>query len=709
METKSPAEAALLALLSRPGLTYNPLDEDRNEIRILTILPAKRQISVNKSPDILSCELRVVSLNEYTEEYVSYYTNLEPVRRRPGLVHVGWRQYIAALQDKSTFFWPVDQKRFLRFKWGDYFALSYTWGDATQRRIIKVNGVDISVTTNLEDALRSVRDTQKLKPGMGIWVDALCINQYNIQERNQQVKRMQSIFTHAQTVLVWLGKAADGSDDAIDLIKDTSAFLQADNDLPDIKPSTRPQQCADEIVHKASWPALLDFFTRPYWSRAWIIQELAAGQDWMTFTCGKKEIDLCSLIHVASFMQHWLSNEKFILAFKSCKASAATKNKLRKIESTLQLLRSMKSLQFASQASEYDRTESQLADDRHMGKKRPALLDELYEILALSFNASTTLDVDKVYGILCILGIKVSRMVLVDYELPVEAVFKSLTNALLAGTQDLRVIYCGGRKDRLLPSWVIDLHTRVDRTMLLNYEPTCALALIKAAFSQDIAFGDQRNYLEVKGYKIDSIEAFTTGVKPLSSTQSQHDILTDTSCISTRCEGNLNDEALRETWYETMLFGIPTTLRARGSLFDVPWYDDEVPTSTLESMNTLDWGQILHTSWYTQFHGFRRANANFEFCGRQLSQLFAQEVSVCRYPDGMMDALKKFAMVMRGRKIVTTEGGFLGCAVEEARHGDQLFLLQGCRIPSYFELRVNTLRLLARVSWVRRLACILRI
>ena len=116
-----------------------------------------------------------------------------------------------ALQEEASFFRPLNPKRLLRFGWGDYLALSYTWGDANQRRNITVNGATISVTANLEAALRSIRDSRVLKAGVKLWVDALCINQDDLEERNRQVKRMQSIFSNAQSVFVWLGEAAGKS------------------------------------------------------------------------------------------------------------------------------------------------------------------------------------------------------------------------------------------------------------------------------------------------------------------------------------------------------------------------------------------------------------------------------------------------------------------------------------------------------------------
>jgi hypothetical protein len=73
-----------------------------------------------------------------------------------------------------------------------YGALSYVWGDTTQSRTITCNGQAIQVTINLADALFRLRDEQATEL---VWIDALCIDQDNVLERNQQVKLMKDIYT----------------------------------------------------------------------------------------------------------------------------------------------------------------------------------------------------------------------------------------------------------------------------------------------------------------------------------------------------------------------------------------------------------------------------------------------------------------------------------------------------------------------------------
>ncbi|THV45125.1 hypothetical protein BGAL_0527g00020 [Botrytis galanthina] len=83
-----------------------------------------------------------------------------------------------------------------------YQALSYTWGDPSIRAPIKVDGHVFMATTNLESALRYLRDTEITRV---LWVDAVCINQEDIPERGMQVQQMRRIYKNAKDVLIWLG------------------------------------------------------------------------------------------------------------------------------------------------------------------------------------------------------------------------------------------------------------------------------------------------------------------------------------------------------------------------------------------------------------------------------------------------------------------------------------------------------------------------
>lgn len=96
-----------------------------------------------------------------------------------------------------------------------YTALSYVWGDPLETTPILVNGVKTNITLNLEAALRHVRQPSCAAT---LWVDALCINQEDVAEKNHQVEIMREIYSGAELVIAWLGSAGEDSELAMELL-----------------------------------------------------------------------------------------------------------------------------------------------------------------------------------------------------------------------------------------------------------------------------------------------------------------------------------------------------------------------------------------------------------------------------------------------------------------------------------------------------------
>ena len=83
-----------------------------------------------------------------------------------------------------------------------YEALSYTWGDSASNKPIDVDGFEIQVTVNLEQALRHLRNVEH---DLILWVDAICINQSDASEKSHQVAFMGKIYRDCAQVRNWLG------------------------------------------------------------------------------------------------------------------------------------------------------------------------------------------------------------------------------------------------------------------------------------------------------------------------------------------------------------------------------------------------------------------------------------------------------------------------------------------------------------------------
>ncbi|KAJ8058806.1 hypothetical protein OCU04_011794 [Sclerotinia nivalis] len=172
----------------------------------------------------------------------------------------------------------------------DYRALSYTWGAKTTSEPIIVNGKSLPASKNLLGALKRLR-SQTEDEGYFLWVDAICIDQSNIPERNDQIAKMRTIFQKAQSVPVWIGAEKENSSLAIQLAKrlNVASRNQVMTMLHD--PSIQ-----DQLM------ALISLFRRQYWWRIWVIQEVACAKEAIVF-CGDESIPLMELSNTCDILK----------------------------------------------------------------------------------------------------------------------------------------------------------------------------------------------------------------------------------------------------------------------------------------------------------------------------------------------------------------------------------------------------------------------
>lgn len=171
-----------------------------------------------------------------------------------------------------------------------YEALSYAWGDRADLREISCNGVPMEVTRNLFDALVAIRLQTASRT---LWVDAICINQEDLEERNHQVALMASIYRQAARVLIWLGHGDAQHVEAaftylcqrankvylgfgwtrevfrIRLASYTTRGEEIDSSklqLDDVRPTA------------AQYEAFAAFLRQPWFFRLWVIQEVSLAK-----------------------------------------------------------------------------------------------------------------------------------------------------------------------------------------------------------------------------------------------------------------------------------------------------------------------------------------------------------------------------------------------------------------------------------------------
>ncbi|KAF8848522.1 HET-domain-containing protein, partial [Acephala macrosclerotiorum] len=149
-----------------------------------------------------------------------------------------------------------------------YTALSYVWGDPSLRAMMKVAGRALSITASLDTALRHLRDSSRTRR---IWADAICINQNDFEERNQQVRQMASVYTVAQHTVIWIG---EGTAETNELFK-TLRLLSSQRLLGRSAEDSERSGVSHEVVLSASQTIL----ARQWFKRVWVLQELVRSRD----------------------------------------------------------------------------------------------------------------------------------------------------------------------------------------------------------------------------------------------------------------------------------------------------------------------------------------------------------------------------------------------------------------------------------------------
>lgn len=91
----------------------------------------------------------------------------------------------------------------------NYIALSYVFGAAEPPSSLNVNGRSLRIMNNLDVALRHL---QKKVKSERLWIDAVCINHQDMEEKSVQIPRMFSMYQNANQVIAWLGEAGDDSE-----------------------------------------------------------------------------------------------------------------------------------------------------------------------------------------------------------------------------------------------------------------------------------------------------------------------------------------------------------------------------------------------------------------------------------------------------------------------------------------------------------------
>ncbi|CAN9305633.1 unnamed protein product [Alternaria alternata] len=334
-------------------------------------------------------------------------------------------------------------------------------GDSATTKPIEVDGFKIRVTTNLEQALRHLRD---VKNDLTLWVDAVCINQSDSSEKSQQVALVGQIYRQCAQVRIWLGcdsfkcgiaqsslhasNAADDSSGDVDPFK-IIRHLADDRHIHEWSCfRTQNDDGHDRVVYKADekFDTIIEAFIAviesPWWSRMWTVQEaILPKQGLLTHDAWSTSLQTIAECGI-NFFHHWTG----------CCQKAVSQLPL-KLKLTMQ---------------EFFGILATLSDDRIRARARVVNEDVTDNDLrrrhvAYGFRACKD-PRDKVYGLL---GIVDDTSLTPDYTHSIDEVFLRATLHMLCHERDILSSLTGrsyGPAHGKWASWVREYDMPFDRT-----------------------------------------------------------------------------------------------------------------------------------------------------------------------------------------------------------------------------------------------------
>ncbi|KAH6669025.1 heterokaryon incompatibility protein-domain-containing protein [Halenospora varia] len=351
-----------------------------------------------------------------------------------------------------------------------YNALSYTWGLPTSPNYpILLNGRKFLAGENLWLALYQL---QKSDEPVIIWIDAICIDQENVPERDHQVTKMKAIYEQAKNVLVWLGPSYHQSKLAFQMVHEIHGHQHEDDWI-----AQRLQLPDMPICLKA----LGNLFARQYWFRIWIVQELTVAKR-ITIQCGNDSVDGDVLLRVQEMLvdKDNITNLFGMLIPDDLSTQSSLK------------VRGM--------------SEVQAWRDDFLIKDLTLFHWALYH-----FSRQSTDPKDKLYGLLGLASTLGNPSIQVDYSLPTAEIYKQFARNETQSSKQLHML-CQVRlhlKTIDIPSWVPDWSlTNPNHFFLQSVLETNFNFTASGETDSEIAFSTDGNSLITKGVKLSTIERF---------------------------------------------------------------------------------------------------------------------------------------------------------------------------------------------------------
>lgn len=547
----------------------------------------------------------------------------------------------------------------------NFIAISYTWGHKSQTHSLTIDGRKLRISKTAHEILNYYASSKKRRL---LWIDTVCVDQKDSNDKSQQVRMMREIYNKAARVVIWLG-----SPPKVGPVQNLINYL-----LNYLSARTSRDDCAtDQISKQPKIPP--ELFGHPYWSRVWVVQEIVAAREAVIFYNGK--VYGWKKVVRAAYSLHTRQERVF----------------LRKIIQLEGL--NIPFLAGLEKVSQVDRMR------RHYGNKEHREETFLPMILMKFFSSQATVKLDRIFAFLGISSATDNGALEVDYSNTVTEISKAVARySLQARLPKLRFLYfsaagLANNNNANWPSWVPDLSSLSVQLPFPLWD-----------FGQYKAGGKIGSKIELLQLDQISVEgAFIDKICTISNNKSKLDfsvyaqlqkkgVITDNATILQFCESELH--RYREFW--KMMNQGKGLKNTRGKAI----YEPSGQTLGEAFLRTL-----LCDASFNPFGSESRAfserwleliNANNgTLCTRILYMvkftLFSyfsnilggehhlpSQVNIDYLPQNLSDQTQlplRVALSSFGREIAVTERGYMALVVPGVRVGDDICVFSGAATP----------------------------
>lgn len=365
-----------------------------------------------------------------------------------------------------------------------YYAISYVWDDGPKDLDqIWLNGMLFSVRRNVHDILRNCSS------GFGprlIWVDSICINQQDLSEKALQVRAMEDIYSRACHVIVCL--RGPWSVPALSLVTELQYYKRTwGREALSSHVLTFHELQGIDPYRRLRVKALANLLKHPWFSRVWVVQEVALAKK-VTFFYGGTPVTLDEL-------HGWRE--------VICDGQ---------VLSTLATLAADPDGDLDSTMSPYLGFTSMTFTVAHRMERSFFGPPQLSRVLRVFGDKAATVDRDKAFALFGMArestDPNLKRMI--DYARPAQDIMLDLANYLLDCGQALEVFDLAGLqqrgRDASLPSWAVDWSTlRLGMPLNTTFNPHNLQYHAAADLSPKVRRGASRHEVVMSGQHLDRI------------------------------------------------------------------------------------------------------------------------------------------------------------------------------------------------------------